>query len=92
MAQAFEDTLGTTNSLEVILLDDIVESDDFAVRLGVAVQAVAALPSASTGARKELFDQMQAPQVADLMSVTTQLFSMPPMPLGPLYVPTLSLV
>jgi hypothetical protein len=92
MADAYTETLGDSYALEVVLLDDAIDDDDFAVRLGAAVQAVGLLPSSASGARKALFEQMAAPKVDDLMSVTTQLFSMPPMPLGPLYVPTLSLV
>ena len=92
MAKAYDATLGEGYGLDVVLLDDEIEAEDFGQRLGASVQAVGTLPSSGSGARKALLDQMSATPVHDLMSVTTQLFSMPPMPLGPLYVPTLSLV
>ena len=91
MAKAYEDTLGEGYGLDVVLLDDPAETADFGERLGASMQAVGVLPSSASGLRKALYDQLTAPAVHDLMSVTTQLFSMPPMPLGPLYVPTLSL-
>lgn len=91
MASAYESVLGEGYGLDVVLLDDIVEDASFTQRLGAAIQAVGTLPSSGSGARKALLDALDAPKVTDMMGVTTQLFSMAPLPLGPLYVPTLSL-
>jgi len=91
MAEAFDAVLGEGHGLEVVLLDDDGDEDDFLERLSAAVQAVGVLPSSANGDRKDLIDAIDSPKVTDMMSVTTQLFSLAPLPLGPLYVPTLSL-
>ncbi len=91
MAAAFEAVLGEGYTLDVVLLGDIPEVADFAERLGASMSAIGALPSSTSGARQQLMDTMGNAQVSDMMGVTTQLFSMAPLPLGPLYVPTLSL-
>jgi hypothetical protein len=91
MAAAYEEVLGDGYGLEVVLLDDNGEDDDFIPRLAAGMHAVGLLPSSESGARKEFIDALGLPGVSDMMGVTTQLFSMAPLPLGPLYVPTLSL-
>jgi len=91
MAEAYEAVLGDSYSLDVVLLDDDDSEADFAARLGAGLNAVGTLPSSTSGDRKALIDSLDLPRVNDMMSVTTQLFSMAPLPLGPLYIPTLSL-
>jgi len=91
MAEAYEAVLGEGYGLDVVLLDDISDDDSWVPRLGAALHAVGTLPSSASGERKALIDQLGLPAVTDMMGVTTQLFSMAPLPLGPLYVPTLSL-
>jgi hypothetical protein len=91
MAEAYEAVLGDSYNLDVILLDDEATEEEFASRLGAAMTAVGTLPSSTSGARKALIESLGLPEVSDMMGVTTQLFSMAPLPLGPLYIPTLSL-
>ena len=91
MASAYEAVLGEGYGLDVVLLDDTFDLDSMAGRLAAGVSAAGTLPSSTSGARQALFDRLAVPKVSDMMGVTTQLFSMAPLPLGPLYVPTLSL-
>ncbi len=91
-ADTFRDVIGDDGTLEVVLMDDSTDDPDFVERLRAAIQCVAVLPSSNTGHRASLLSPLDAPKVTDAMSVTTQIFSMPPLPLGPLYVPTIALV
>ncbi len=91
MAAAYEEVLGDGYSLEVVLLDDHGDEDDFIPRLAAGMHAVGILPSSEDGPRKDFIAALGLPGVSDMMGVTTQLFSMAPLPLGPLYIPTLSL-
>ena len=90
MADTFEAEMPEGTNLEVVLVDNVLAADD-APRLGVAVQAVLGLPSTAAGAHADFIAGMGVATVADEVSLHGALLSLPPLPMGPLYIPTMTL-
>ena len=87
LAEAYERVMPPGDALEVVLLDDdarLVAPE----RLAAAVQAVVPSPDPLLQAAIAA----GAPVAHDAVGVHTAMFSVPPLPLGPLYAPTMTLV
>lgn len=91
LAEAYEATMPEGTSLEVVVVDNQLGEGD-AVRLGAAVQAVLGLPSSASGERAALFSAMGAEEVSDEGGLHRAILAMPPVPMGPLYTPTMTLL
>jgi hypothetical protein len=91
LAEAYEATMPEGTSLDVIVVDNSLGEGD-AKRLGAAVQAILSLPSAESGERAALFAGMGVEVVSDEGGLHRAILAMPPMPMGPLYTPTMTLL
>jgi len=87
LAEAYERAMPPGDALEVVLLDD--DADTLAPeRLAAAVHAVVL----SRDPLVQAVLAAGASAVHDTAEVYTSMFSVPPLPLGPLYAPTMTLV
>lgn len=90
LAAAFESTMPEGTSLEVVVVDNALD-DDMLPRLGAAVQALIVLDSSAGPERTALYAAAGAPQVRSEQELLRAIMELPPLPMGPLYVPTMTL-